>query len=154
MRAVVQRVSEGRVEADGEVLGQIESGLLVYLSVGKDDNLDDAKFMAQKLAGLRIFEDENGKMNLSLLDIARATGSGEILLISNFTLHGDCRKGRRPSFDAAAQPQHAKELYEKTIELLEQTGLRVARGRFGSRMQVTSTNNGPVTFLLDSARLF
>lgn len=166
MRAVVQRVSQGCVEIDGEVLGQIGKGLLVYLSIGKADNLEDAKFMAEKLAGLRIFEDEtcpsgrwDGKMNLSLLDLAYATGSlprrcGEILLVSNFTLHGDCRKGRRPGFDAAAEPQQARDLYEKTIELIEQTGLKVARGRFGSRMQVTSTNNGPVTFLLDSTRLF
>jgi D-tyrosyl-tRNA(Tyr) deacylase len=149
MRAVVQRVSEARVEVDGEVTGQIGQGLLVYLSIGKTDSPDDAKFMAEKLAGLRIFEDDNGKMNLSLPDIG-----GQVLLISNFTLHGDCRKGRRPGFDAAAEPQKAENLYEKTIELLEQTGLKVARGRFGSRMQVTSTNNGPVTFLVDSTRLF
>jgi len=149
MRAVVQRVSEARVEVDGEIAGQIREGLLVYLSIGKADNPDDAKFMAEKLAGLRIFEDDNGKMNLGLPDI-----DGQILLISNFTLHGDCRKGRRPGFDAAAEPQKAENLYEKTIELLEQAGLKVARGRFGCRMQVASTNNGPVTFLLDSTRLF
>jgi D-tyrosyl-tRNA(Tyr) deacylase len=154
MRVVVQRVSEARVEVDGEITGRIGEGMLVYLSIGKADGPDDAKFMAEKLAGLRIFEDDNGRMNLSLPDVACATGSGQILLISNFTLHGDCRKGRRPGFDAAAEPQKAESLYEKTIELLEQTGLKVARGRFGCRMQVISTNNGPVTFLLDSTRLF
>jgi D-tyrosyl-tRNA(Tyr) deacylase len=149
MRAVVQRVSEAYVQVDGEVLGRIGRGLLVYLSVAGTDNLEDAEFMARKLAGLRIFEDKKGKINLSLLDL-----SGEILLISNFTLHGDCRKGRRPGFDAAAEPQQAEDLYKKTIELIEQTGLKVEHGRFGSHMQVTSTNDGPVTFLLDSKRLF
>ncbi len=163
MRAVVQRVSQALVEVDSEITGRVGSGLLVYLSIAKTDSIDDAKFIAEKLVNLRIFEDEKGKMNLSLLDIACTTGSGRdvrlgsvetILLISNFTLHGDCRKGRRPGFDQAAQPQHAEELYEKTIELLEQTGLKIAHGRFGSRMHVTSTNDGPVTFLLDSTRLF
>ena len=149
MRVVVQRVSRGCVEVDGKTVGQIEKGLLVYLSVAGTDSLEDAEFMAQKLVGLRIFEDENGKMNLSLPDVG-----GEVLLISNFTLHGDCRKGRRPGFDAAAEPKHAEELYEKTIELIEQAGLKVARGRFASHMHVTSTNDGPVTFMLDSTRLF
>jgi D-tyrosyl-tRNA(Tyr) deacylase len=149
MRAVAQRVSQAYVEVDGEAIGRIGMGLLVYLSIAKTDTLEDAEFMAQKLAGLRIFEDENGKMNLSLLDL-----NGGILLISNFTLHGDCRKGRRPGFDAAAGPQPACELYEKTIELIEQAGLKVERGRFASHMKVTSTNDGPVTFLLDSKKLF
>ncbi len=149
MRAVVQRVSQASVEIDGEITGQIGRGLLVYLSIAKNDNIEDTEFMARKLVGLRIFEDENGKMNLSLLE-----AGGRVLLISNFTLHGDCRKGRRPAFDQAAQPKYAEELYEKTIELLKQTGLEVASGRFGCRMHVTSTNNGPVTFLLDSKHLF
>jgi D-tyrosyl-tRNA(Tyr) deacylase len=149
MRVVVQRVSQASVEVDGEITGRIGRGLLVYLSIAENDNIEDAEFMARKLVGLRIFEDENGKMNLSLLE-----AGGRILLISNFTLHGDCRKGRRPAFDQAAQPEYAEKLYKKTIELLEQAGLEVATGWFGSRMQVTSTNNGPVTFLLDSKRIF
>ena len=149
MRVVVQRVSEARVEVDGEVAGRINRGLLVYLGVGGADNFDDAQFIAEKLVNMRIFEDENGKMNLSLLDVG-----GQILLISNFTLQGDCRKGRRPGFDQAAEPKTANDLYEKTIELVRKTGVEVAHGRFGGHMHVTSTNDGPVTFLLDSKRLF
>lgn len=121
----------------------------MYLSIGRDDSDKDAEFMAEKLTGLRIFADEAGKMNLSIRDIG-----GEILLISNFTLHGDCRKGRRPGFDAAAEPAMAQRLYEKTAQLIAETGVKVAKGVFGAYMQVKSINDGPVTFLLDSSRLF
>ena len=149
MRAVIQRVLQAEVKVKDEQVGQIDKGLLVYLSVGKDDSLKDAEFMAEKLVNLRIFADEAGKMNRSVLDIG-----GNILLVSNFTLHGDCRKGRRPGFDAAAQPQLAQQLYEKVAELIAEQGVALEKGIFGEYMHVTSTNDGPVTFLLDSSRLF
>ena len=149
MRVVIQRVTGARVEVDGQVIGRTEGGLLVYLSVGKEDSEADAQFLAEKLVNLRIFSDEAGKMNRSVLD----TG-GSILLVSNFTLHGDCRKGRRPSFDAAGEPGRAEALYEKVAALIAQLAVRVEKGSFGAYMQVTSTNDGPVTFLLDSSRLF
>ena len=149
MRMVCQRVLQAKVEINGQTVGRIDKGLLVYLSVGKGDTIKDAEFIAEKLVNLRIFPDEAGKMNRSLLDIG-----GAILLVSNFTLHGDCRKGRRPGFDAAAQPQLAQQLYEKVIELITEHGISVEKGAFGQYMHVTSTNDGPVTFLLDSSRLF
>ena len=149
MRAVIQRVLQAKVEVDGQQVGKIDKGLLVYLSVGKGDSEKDAEFMAEKLVNLRIFADEAGKMNLSVLDVG-----GSILLVSNFTLHGDCRKGRRPGFDAAAEPQLAQQLYEKVVELIAEQGVTVQKGTFGEYMHVTSTNDGPVTFLLDSPRLF
>ncbi len=149
MRAVIQRVREAKVEVEGKLIGQTGPGLLVYLSVGKGDTEGDAQFLADKLVNLRIFADEAGKMNRSVVDIG-----GGILLVSNFTLHGDCRKGRRPGFDAAAEPQLAEALYEKVIALIAQQGVRIEKGSFGAYMQVTSTNDGPVTFLLDSTRLF
>jgi len=149
MRAVIQRVLQAEVKVKDEQVGQIDKGLLVYLSVGKDDSLKDAEFMAEKLVNLRIFADEAGKMNRSVLDIG-----GNILLVSNFTLHGDCRKGRRPGFDYAAQPQLAQQLYEKVAELIAEQGVALEKGIFGEYMHVTSTNDGPVTFLLDSSRLF
>ena len=149
MRAVVQRVLQGQVSIEGKPVGQIDKGLLVYLSVGKGDTLKDAEFMAEKLVNLRIFEDQAGKMNRSLLDV-----SGQMLLVSNFTLHGDCRKGRRPSFDAAAEPTLAQELYEKVIELIVEQGVPVETGAFGAYMHVSSINDGPVNFLLDTSRLF
>jgi D-tyrosyl-tRNA(Tyr) deacylase len=149
MRAVIQRVSSASVEADGRIVGRIERGLLVYLSVGKNDGDKDAEFMADKLANLRLFADRQGKINLSI----RETG-GEILLVSNFTLHGDCRKGRRPGFDDACEPQTANRLYEKTIQLIAEKGVSVSKGVFGAYMHVNSVNDGPVTFLLDSSRLF
>ena len=145
MRAVVQRVLQGRVEVNGQQIGHIDKGLLVYLSVGKTDTVRDAQFMAEKLVNLRIFADEAGKMNRGLLDVG-----GSILLVSNFTLHGDCRKGRRPSFDAAAEPELAQQLYEKLIELIAEQGVAVEKGAFGEHMRVSSINDGPVTFLLDS----
>ncbi len=149
MRMVCQRVLPARVEVNGRIIGQINKGLLVYLSVGRGDTLKDAQFMADKLVNLRIFADEAGKMNRSVLDIG-----GAILLVSNFTLHGDCRKGRRPGFDAAAEPQLAQQLYEKTIELIAEQDVAVEKGAFGEHMQIASVNDGPVTFLLDSSRLF
>lgn len=149
MRAVIQRVLQAEVEVGGQRLSQIEKGLLVYLSVGKADTVKDAQFMAEKLVKLRIFADEAGKMNRSVLEVG-----GAILLVSNFTLHGDCKKGRRPGFDAAAEPQLAQQLYEKVIELITGQGVTVEKGAFGEHMHVSSVNDGPVTFLLDSSRLF
>jgi D-tyrosyl-tRNA(Tyr) deacylase len=149
MRAVIQRVLQAEVRVGDESVGRIERGLLVYLSVGKGDGGKDAEFMAEKLANLRIFADEAGKMNRSVLDVG-----GAILLVSNFTLHGDCRKGRRPGFDAAAEPELAKQLYTKVGELIAEQGVTVEKGVFGEYMQVSSVNDGPVTFLLDSSRLF
>jgi D-tyrosyl-tRNA(Tyr) deacylase len=143
--------------------------LLVYLSIGRADSDKDAEYMAEKLTGLRIFADEAGKMNLSIRDVGgpaspdsqassplgEAEGrGGEILLVSNFTLHGDCRKGRRPGFAAAAEPAMAQRLYERVAQLIADRGVRVAKGVFGAYMQVKSINDGPVTFLLDSCRLF
>lgn len=149
MRAVIQRVIEAKVEVDGQVVGRIDNGLLVYLGVGPDDDEKDVGFMADKLVNLRIFGDDAGKMNRSVIDI-----DGGILLISNFTLHGDCRKGRRPSFDGAGKPELAEGLYEKVAEYIGKSGVPVAKGIFAAHMHVTSTNDGPVTFLLDSGRLF
>jgi len=145
----VQRVLQSHIEAEGKALGKIDKGLLVYLSVGRGDTAADTQFMADKLVNLRIFADDAGKMNRSLLDVG-----GGVLLVSNFTLHGDCRKGRRPGFDAAAEPKLARQLYEKLIELIAEQGVVVEKGDFGEHMHVSSVNDGPVTFLLDSSRLF
>ena len=149
MRMVCQRVLEAKVTVNGHPVGTIGKGLLVYLGVGKGDTVNDAKFIADKIANLRVFADQAGKMNLSVQDIA-----GSILLISNFTLHGDCRKGRRPGFDAAAEPALAEQLYEKVAELIAEQGIPVEKGVFGEYMHVSSINDGPVTFLLDSTKLF
>jgi D-tyrosyl-tRNA(Tyr) deacylase len=149
MRVVIQRVLEAAVKIGDTVVGQIGKGLLVYLSVGKGDTVTDAEFIADKLVNLRIFADQNGKMNLSVLDT-----NGQILIVSNFTLHGDCRKGRRPGFDAAAEPTLAQQLYETVYELVGKSGIAVEKGVFGEYMHVISTNDGPVTFLLDSSKLF
>ena len=146
MRSVIQRVSSATVEVDGQVVGRIGRGLLVYLGVGKADSEQDAEFMAEKIANLRIFADDEGKMNRSALAI-----TGQILLVSNFTLQGDCRKGRGPGFDGAAEPAIAERLYDKTAQLIAEKGLKVAKGVFGANMQVTSINDGPVTFILDSS---
>jgi D-tyrosyl-tRNA(Tyr) deacylase len=137
------------VVVEGRVVGQIGGGLLVYLSIGRDDSDKDAEFMAGKLTGLRIFADEAGKMNLSVQEVG-----GGILLISNFTLHGDCRKGRRPGFDAAAEPVMAERLYEKTAQLIAEKGVKVAKGVFGAYMQVTCVNDGPVTFIIDDLKAY
>ncbi len=149
MRVVCQRVLQAQVEVNGRQVGKIDRGLLVYLGVGKGDTLNDAQFIADKLVNLRIFADEAGKMNRSVLDIG-----GRILLVSNFTLHGECRKGRRPGFDAAAEPALDEQLYEKVAALVAARCIGVEKGLFGEYMQVISINDGPVTFLLDSARLF
>jgi D-tyrosyl-tRNA(Tyr) deacylase len=149
MRAVIQRVLQAKVKVEGQQVGKIDKGLLVYLSVGKEDTVNDAQFMADKLVNLRIFADQAGKMNRSVQDVG-----GSILLVSNFTLHGDCRKGRRPSFDAAAEPTLAQQLYEKVIDLIAEQDVVVEKGAFGEYMHVSSINDGPVTFLLDSTRLF
>lgn len=149
MRAVVQRVREARVEVEGQNVGEIGEGLLVFLGVGEEDSEKDGEYLANKVANLRIFEDEKGLMNLSLLD----TG-GAVLVVSQFTLWGDCRKGRRPSFVHAARPERASELYEGFMGLLGSMGLQVASGRFQEMMDVHLINDGPVTLLLDSAKAF
>ena len=149
MRTVIQRVLSASVEVEGKVVGQIGRGLLVYLSVGKGDQDKDAEFMADKIAGLRIFADEQGKMNRSLHEVG-----GEVMVVSNFTLHGDCRKGRRPGFDGAAEPVGAERLYEMMVKLTSERGLKTAKGVFGAYMRVSSVNDGPLTFLLDSSRAF
>jgi len=149
MRAVVQRVSRAAVRVEGATLGEIAGGLCVLLSVGVDDTAEDAMLMAEKLAGLRIFADDAGLMNRSVIEVA-----GGVLLVSQFTLHGDARKGRRPSFVAAAKEETAKPLYERVGQLLAREGITVAYGSFGARMQVELVNEGPVTILLDTKKLF
>ncbi len=146
MRAVVQRVLQAHVETEGRSVARIDKGLLVYLSVAKTDGAEDAKFIANKLVNLRIFADREGKMNRSLLEVG-----GSILLVSNFTLHGNCRKGRRPSFDAAAEAELAQRLYEKVFDLINQHKVAVEKGVFGGHMHISSVNDGPVTFIVDSA---
>ena len=149
MRAVVQRVKMAKVIVGSEIVGEIGKGLLIFLGVGVEDNIDDADYLASKVAHLRIFSDDKGKMNLSL----QQTG-GEALVVSQFTLWGDCRKGRRPSFTRAADPHVANDLYQKFIGLLKGKGIQVAEGRFQEMMDVHLVNNGPVTMLLDSAKDF
>jgi len=145
MRAVVQRVAQAQVEVGGAVTGEIGPGLLVLLGVGKGDQLSDAEFLADKITGLRIFADDAGKMNRSLLD----TG-GALLAVSQFTLYGDCRKGRRPSFDSAAPAEQARALYEHFVAVARRTGVRVETGVFQATMQVSLVNDGPVTLILES----
>jgi D-tyrosyl-tRNA(Tyr) deacylase len=149
MRAVVQRVKLAKVVVDGEVVGEIGNGLLIFLGVGVGDTSEGADFLASKIAHLRIFSDSNDKMNLSLLE----TG-GEALVVSQFTLWGDCRKGRRPSFVRAADPVVANDLYQEFISFLKGKGIKVAEGRFQEMMDVHLVNDGPVTMLLDSAKNF
>lgn len=154
MRAVVQRVKKASVKiqntSDGNYInGEIDKGLLVFLGITHEDNDKDLDYIADKISGLRIFEDEQGKMNLSIDDI-----KGEILLISQFTLYGDCRKGRRPGFTDAARPEIAIPLYEKMIDTLKLKGIKVEVGIFGADMLVDIQNDGPVTILLDSSKLF
>ncbi len=149
MRAVVQRVKESRVEINGEVVGSIGKGVLVLLGVAQGDEEKDCQFLAEKVANLRIFPDEHGQMNRSVLE---AGGSG--LVVSQFTLLGDCRKGRRPSFAKAAPPKEAQKLYNTFIRELRHKGLEVETGRFQEMMDVYLINDGPVTILLDSKKLF
>jgi D-tyrosyl-tRNA(Tyr) deacylase len=149
MRAVVQRVSRAQVAIAGEVVGAIGEGLLVLLGVGLHDTETDAAYLAEKIAGLRIFEDHEGKMN-------RAVGEagGAVLVVSQFTLFGDVRRGKRPSFDAAARPETARKLYEYAVERIRAAGLRCETGRFQEMMSVELVNEGPVTILLDSEKQF
>lgn len=149
MLAVVQRVSRAQVSVGEEVVGKIDAGLLVLLGVAKDDTSADAEYLAAKVVGLRIFEDENGKMNRSVVE----TG-GDVLAVSQFTLYGDVRKGKRPSFDEAAPPQVASQLYEHFVQNVREVGVRCETGRFQAMMQVELVNDGPVTILLDSKRAF
>ena len=149
MRAVVQKVSSSKVTVDGEIVGKIEKGLLVLLGVTHDDTSKDVDYMVDKVTNLRIFEDENEKMNLSLKDV-----EGEILAVSQFTLYGDARKGRRPSFSDAARPEVANPLYEEFVEKIKNQGINVGTGKFGAHMMVDLTNDGPVTILLESRREF
>lgn len=145
MRVVVQRSKAASVTVDGEVTGQISSGLVLLVGVTHEDRLDDAAYVADKIVNLRIFEDENEKMNLSILDVG-----GQILSISQFTLYGDCRKGRRPNFMEAAKPEHAREIYDTFNRILEDKGVHVETGRFGAMMDVSLINDGPVTLFVES----
>lgn len=150
MRAVVQRVSSAEVVGfDGELLGSIDKGLVVFLGVGRDDGRSDVEYMADKILNLRIFEDGDGRMNRSVME-----EGGGLLVVSQFTLYGDCRKGRRPSFSEAAPPEVARPLYEEFIEKVRDTGMGVASGRFQTMMNVRVVNSGPVTILIDSKRRF
>ncbi|MBL7645975.1 MAG: D-tyrosyl-tRNA(Tyr) deacylase [Candidatus Hydrogenedentes bacterium] len=149
MRAVVQRVRHASVRVDEEIVGAIGHGLLVLLGVDVSDGNSDADYLADKIFGLRIFNDDDGKFNRSLEDVG-----GAVLLVSQFTLHGDCRKGRRPSFIAAARPEQAIPLYERVGSLLREKGVEVANGIFGAHMAVELLNDGPVTLLLDSGKAF
>ncbi|KON86929.1 D-tyrosyl-tRNA(Tyr) deacylase [Sporosarcina globispora] len=145
MRVVVQRSKEASVTVDGKTVGSIKKGFVLLVGVTHEDKEEDAAFLADKIANLRVFEDENGKMNLSLLD-----QEGEILSVSQFTLYGDCRKGRRPNFMEAAKPDQAVKIYEALNRFLEAKGLKVETGEFGAMMDVKLTNDGPVTLILES----
>jgi D-aminoacyl-tRNA deacylase len=149
MRAVVQRVSRARVTVGNDVVGDIGRGLLVLLGVAREDTEADADYLAEKITGLRVFEDSDGKMNLSLRD-----AEGGMLVVSQFTLYGDVRRGKRPSFDQAAPPEEARQLYEYFVERIRAAGLRCETGKFQATMQVELVNDGPVTILLDSSKAF
>ncbi len=149
MRAVVQRVSRAKVTVGEEIAGEIGTGLLVLLGVGHEDTETDASYLAEKIIGLRIFEDSDGKMNRSVQD-----AGGSVLAVSQFTLYGDVRRGKRPSFDAAAPPEQARRLYEFFVERIRAAGLRCETGHFQEMMQVELVNDGPVTILLDSGKAF
>ena len=142
-------MSRASVKVDGEIVGQIEDGLLVLLGVAQDDSESDADYLAEKITGLRVFEDSEGKMNLSVVDV-----NGSALAVSQFTLFGDVRRGKRPSFDAAARPEQAKRLYEYFVGRVRAAGLRCETGTFQAMMKVELVNEGPVTILLDSKKLF
>ena len=149
MRAVVQRVSRGQVTVNGEITGGIGTGLLVLLGIGRDDTETDAIYLSEKITGLRVFEDNRGKMNRSVQDVG-----GSVLAISQFTLYGDVRRGKRPSFDSAAPPEKARQLYEFFVQQIRAAGLHCETGRFQEMMDVELVNEGPVTILLDSGKAF
>jgi D-tyrosyl-tRNA(Tyr) deacylase len=149
MRAVVQRVSRAAVKVGNEQVGAIDRGFVVLLGVADGDAREDALYLAQKIAGLRVFEDDEGKMNQGLAEV-----NGKLLVVSQFTLLGDCRKGRRPSFDKAARAENARALYEAFVAAVSELGIETATGRFQEHMQVELVNDGPVTLLLDSRREF
>jgi D-tyrosyl-tRNA(Tyr) deacylase len=149
MRAVVQRVTRASVKVDGETVGQIENGLLVLLGVGQVDTEADADYLADKIVGMRVFEDADEKMNLAVTGVG-----GAILAVSQFTLYGDMRRGRRPSFDVAARPEQARELYEYFVEKIRAAGIRCETGKFQAMMEVELVNDGPVTILIDSKKAF
>jgi D-aminoacyl-tRNA deacylase len=148
MKAVIQRVKSAQVSVDGRVTGKIGSGLLVLLGVGKGDGESDLSFLTSKIPEMRIFEDASGKFNLSLKELG-----GEMLVVSQFTLYGDCRKGRRPSFTDAEDPTQAKNLYEQFVSKLKEQGIPVQTGEFQAKMEVYLVNDGPVTLILDSRNL-
>jgi D-tyrosyl-tRNA(Tyr) deacylase len=145
MRVVIQRVSSARVVVDREVIGAIEQGLLVLLGITHSDTENEARWLAEKIAGLRIFQDDESKMNRDVAEVA-----GKVLVVSQFTLYGECQKGRRPSFIDAARPEQAEPLYESFINALKAVGIRTATGRFGAMMQVELVNDGPVTIIIDT----
>ena len=149
MRAVVQRVAKASISVDNEKIGQIGQGLVVLLGIGHEDTRRDIEYLADKILNLRIFKDENGKMNISLLDV-----KGELLVVSQFTLYGDCRKGKRPGYDKAARPEAAEGLYEEFVECCKSYNIKVETGRFQAMMLVELQNDGPVTLLLDSKKEF
>ena len=148
MRAVLTRVTSASVTIDGQVVGSIGKGFLILLGIGPNDTEKECRYLAEKALGLRIFEDENEKMNLSLADVG-----GQVLVVSQFTLYGNCRKGRRPSFADAAGPELGNQLYERFLEICEELGYPPQHGRFGADMQVESVNDGPVTLILDTEQL-
>lgn len=149
MRAVIQRVKEARVRVDGNIVGEIGRGILVFLGIEKGDGTKDLEYLAKKIVNLRVFEDDKGQMNLSVKDV-----EGEVLLVSQFTLLGDARKGRRPSFERAEEPERARELYESLVRMVRMEGLPVEEGVFRAMMEVELINDGPVTILLDSKKTF
>lgn len=149
MRAVVQRVKQAGVSVEGKEVSRIQKGHLVLLGVGQGDTREDLEYLAEKIVNLRVFEDAQGKMNLSLKEI-----NGQVLVVSQFTLYGDCRKGRRPSFTSAAAPETAEAFYEEFCKILSQQGVPVEKGVFGAHMEIDLINDGPVTLILDSKKTF
>ena len=149
MRAVVQRVTEASVSVDNDIVGSIKKGLLVFLGVGNEDNFNDLEYLVEKVLGLRIFEDDMEKMNLSLLDI-----QGELLIISQFTLYGDVRKGKRPNFTQSAKPDIAEDLYNQFVDKCKEKGIKTEKGVFGAHMKINLINDGPVTIMVDSKKVF
>ena len=149
MRAVIQRVTSSSVTVDNKTIGEINNGLNVLIGICNDDTIEDLQYVADKIINLRIFHDENDKMNLCIQDV-----KGELLIISQFTLYGDCRKGRRPNFMQAESGEEAKVIYEKFVDIIKKSGLKVETGEFGADMKVQINNDGPVTILLDSKRQF